>query len=64
MSHPPKVARSYAAPSSPETLVQKAMKTEKQVAPSAWLWIGALMMGAALVAGLIAGYWYFFHAAK
>jgi len=39
-------------------------KTEKQVAPSAWAWIGGALIAAALLAAVIAGYFYFFHTAK
>jgi hypothetical protein len=39
-------------------------KTDKEVAPHAWAWIGGALMAAAVLAAVIAGYFYFFHAAK
>jgi hypothetical protein len=40
------------------------MKTEKQFAPHASALVGGLIVGVALVAALIAMYWYFVHGAK
>jgi hypothetical protein len=39
-------------------------KTDKQVAPHAWAWVGGLIIAAGLIAAAIAGYFYFFHTAK
>jgi hypothetical protein len=39
-------------------------KTDKQVAPHVWAWVGGLIIAAGLIAAAIAGYFYFFHTAK
>jgi hypothetical protein len=39
-------------------------KTDKQVAPSARVWIGGFLIVVAFIAAALAAYFYFFHTAK